>query len=81
MPRMRALVVMLLLTLGELLPAVTLGDQVVATLPLLPLLLKKHGVLPTLLLQVVVGSHSIDSSEFGLVLITTYKVTHPFFCW
>ena len=72
---------MLLLMLGELLPAVTLGDPVVATLPLLPLLLKKHGVLPTLLLQVVVGSHSIDSSDFGLVLITPYQVTHPFFCW
>ena len=75
------MVVMLPLMLGELLPAVTLGDPVVATLLLLQLLLKRHGVLPTQLLQVVVGSHGIDSSDFGLVLITTDQVTHPFFCW
>ena len=67
---------MLQLMLGELLPVVTLGDPVVATLLLLLLLLKKLGVPPTPLLQVVVGSHGIDSSDFGLVLITPYQVTH-----
>ena len=70
---------MLQLMLGELLPVVTLGDPVVATLLLL-LLPEKHGALPTLPPQVVVGSHCIDSSDFGLVLITPYQVTHPFFC-